>query len=178
MPGAFARIDHGVRRVVAEPDMRRRLAIASILMPGNVRDVAQVLDYAAEVGVGRVFLSPLMVFPMEGPCRIHPKVLSEGERDVAALCRHAAESGIELCLSDELVALDAAWGGSLVDDKICAPAGKPRLVRVDANGHIATYEQIRTGTGYTLELPSNPALVGTVASQIVQLTDQETQIAI
>lgn len=176
-PGAFARIDHGIRQAIAEPDMCGRLAIASILMPGNARDVAQVLDYAAEVGVGRVFVSPLMVFPADGPFRVHPKVLSEGGRDVADLCRLAAEKGIELCLSDEFAALGAVWSGPAAAGRVRAPAGKPRLVRVDADGRIATYEQIRTGTRPALAMPDNPALAGQVASQIVHLTGREAQIA-
>ena len=176
--GAFANIDRGLARAIQDPDLQARLSVATILMPGNIEDVRNVIVYAGSLGVPRVILSPLVVFAEDEPLRAHPKVLAKAWRYLGELNQVAIEAGVDLCVSDEFGVLDE-WEQKLrlAGIEIKAPAKDVGLIRIDAAGRIYTLEDIRQGWYSGLTLPDHVDEIDLIAERIIAALTNEISTA-
>jgi sulfatase maturation enzyme AslB (radical SAM superfamily) len=176
--GVFSRIRRGLELASRHSDLQSRITIGTILMPSNLADIEDVIGFAGSMSVSRMTLSPLLLAAPNAPLRVHPKIQANGWKIVPGLKRLADERGVNLFLSDDFSRLDE-WATRLRDVGILikAPAGRSRLIRVDASGRIATYEDIKRGTNCGLALPPNIADMAPVASKIASLMNVELAAA-
>jgi sulfatase maturation enzyme AslB (radical SAM superfamily) len=155
-PGAFARISEGIRVAVQYPDLRERLAIAAILMPGNLDGISKIISFTAANAIPQLLLSPLLTSARNEPLTVHPKVMREAWRAIPPLLEQANAEGVKLRLSDEFAAL-GAWESKLAETgiEIMAPKEPARLIRVDAAGRVETLATMHAGTTTGLRLPQD-----------------------
>ncbi len=155
-PGAFARISEGLRLAASYPNLRQRLSIATILMPGNLDLIREVIAFTAENKIPQVFLSPLLTSGRNEPLAVHPKVMKDAWRAIPALLEYAAEAGVKLRLSDEFAVL-GPWEQKLAFTgvEIVAPKEPARLIRVDAAGRVETLATMHAGTTTGLSIPAD-----------------------
>ena len=155
-PGAFARISEGIRVAVEHPELRERLAIAAILMPGNLNGIAEIIAFTAANRIPQLLLSPLLTSSRDEPLTIHPKVMREAWRAIPQLQAQAEAAGVKLRLSDEFAVL-GPWEEKLAETgiEIMAPKEPARLIRVDAAGRVETLATMHAGTTTGLQLPED-----------------------
>jgi sulfatase maturation enzyme AslB (radical SAM superfamily) len=167
-PGAFARISEGIRLATCYPELRERLSLAAILMPGNLEDISGIIDFAAEHRIPQLLLSPLLTSARSEPLAVHPKVMREAWRDVPALLDRANAAGVRLRLSDEFAVL-GPWEDKLASTgvEIVSPKEPARLIRVDAAGRIETLATMHAGTTTGLQLPADMAEIDSFAEQLI-----------
>ena len=167
-PGAFARIAEGIRLASSHPDLRERLSLAAILMPGNLNDISGIITFAADNRLPQLLLSPLLTSSRNEPLTIHPKVMREAWRDIPRLLEQANAEGVKLRLSDEFAVL-GAWGEKLASTgiEIMSPKEPARLIRVDAAGRVETLSTMHAGTTTGLQLPTDIAEIDGFAEQLI-----------
>jgi pyruvate-formate lyase-activating enzyme len=176
--GAFAAIDSGLRLAAASPLLRHRLVVGTILMPGKADDVRSVILHSASLGLQRSYVSPLIVVSEGAPLRVHPKVLASGLELVPQLRRLAADLGVDLALADDFGSL-GDWARTLraAGVEVRTPVGPTRLLRVDAGGGIALYDDIRAGRPPRFRLPESPAGMDDVVTRIVEAFSPDVRVA-
>jgi MoaA/NifB/PqqE/SkfB family radical SAM enzyme len=102
-PGAFERIAKGLQEISKYPDLRDRIdriTIASILLPNNITDIKGIISFAADNGIAKLLLSPLLTSTRYEPLMLHPKVMNEAHRAIPGLLQHASILGVKLQFSD------------------------------------------------------------------------------
>lgn len=172
--GAFARIAQGLKFASGLPDLRDRISIASILMPNNVKDILDVIDFAAESGFPRVIISPLLQSSRSTPLRIHQKVLSGLCKQIPNFMTHAQQMGVKVYLSDEFGIL-TGWEQELASMgiEVMIPRSRANLMRIDAVGRIETLASMRSGQPTNLRLPQNPSDIDGVVDQFLGVSGTE-----
>ncbi len=167
-PGAFARISEGIRAASRHSELRERLSLAAILMPGNLSDISGIISFAGAHNIPQLLLSPLLTSSRTEPLTVHPKVMREAWRDVPMLLEQAKAAGVKLRLSDEFAML-GPWEGKLASTgvEILAPKEPARLIRVDAAGRIETLATMHAGTTTGLQLPVDIAEIDSFAEQLI-----------
>lgn len=155
-PGAFARISQGLRLAAEDPDLRQRLSIATIMMPGNLETIREIIAFTAATKIPQLYLSPLLTSSRTDPLMVHPKVMAEAWRAIPRLLDEAAGAGVKLRLSDEFAML-GPWEEKLAATgiEIVAPKTPARLIRVDAAGRVETLASMQAGMTTGLSLPAD-----------------------
>jgi sulfatase maturation enzyme AslB (radical SAM superfamily) len=155
-PGAFARISEGIALAARYPDLRERISIAAILMPGNRDDISGIISFTAANRIPQLLLSPLLTSSRTEPLTVYPKVMQDAWRDIPRLLAQAKAEGVKLRLSDEFAML-GPWEDKLAETgiEIMAPKEPARLIRVDAAGRVETLATMQAGTTTGLQLPED-----------------------
>ena len=168
-PGAFARISEGIRLATAYPDLRDRLSIATILMPGNLDTIREIIDFTASHQIPQLLLSPLLTSSRTEPLTVHPKVMREAWRAIPRLLEHAAAAGVKLRVSDEFAVL-GDWEQRLASAgvEILAPKEPARLIRIDAAGRVETLATMHAGTSTGLQLPADVDEIDSFVATLVE----------
>jgi molybdenum cofactor biosynthesis enzyme MoaA len=168
-PGAFARISEGLRIAKDDPDLLKRLAIATILMPGNRDAVKDVINFTADMGIDQLLLSPLLTSSRMTALSVHPKIMKDAWQDMPALLEQAELVGVKLRISDEFGVL-GDWQDRLsaTGIEILAPREPARLVRVDAAGRVETLATMQAGTTTGLQLPADIQEIDSFVSALVE----------
>ena len=169
-PGAFARISEGLRLAARDAGLSRRISLATILMPGNLAEIRRIIDFAAELQLPQLLLSPLLTSTRTTALAVHPRIMKEAWHAIPELLSHANSVGVKLRVSDEFAALDM-WQEKLAETgiEIVAPSEPARLVRIDAAGRVETLASMHSGVSTELRLPEDPGKVdGFVASLVNQ----------
>lgn len=168
-PGAFARISEGLRLAVEDPDLRQRLSIATILMPGNLETISEIIDFTASIKIPQLYLSPLLTSSRTEPLTVHPKVMKEAWRAIPRLLDRAGAAGVKLRLSDEFAML-GPWEQKLASTgiEIVAPKEPARLIRVDAAGRVETLATMHAGTTTGLSIPADLREMDNFVEQLVE----------
>lgn len=166
--GAFARIAEGIHLASSDPDLRARMAIAAILMPGNLDDISGIISFTAANLIPQLLLSPLLTSGRDEPLAVHPKVMRDAWRALPRLLDQANVEGVKLRLSDEFAAL-GPWEGKLAATGIefMTPREPVRLIRVDAAGGVETLSHMQAGTTTGLRLPADIAEIDAFAAHLV-----------
>jgi hypothetical protein len=169
-PGAFARISEGLRLATSYPDLRERLNIATILMPGNLHNIRELIDLTAQFKIPQLLLSPLLTSSRTTPLTVHPRIMRDAWRDLPALRAEADAAGVKLRVSDEFAML-GPWEEKLASKgiEILSPKEPAQLIRIDAAGRVETLATMQTGTTTELELPRN---VGEIDAFVAILVEQ------
>lgn len=167
--GAFARISEGLREAVKYPQLRDRISIATILMPGNRGEIEKLIDFTARLQIPQLLVSPLLTSSRSEPLTVHPRILREGWRDLPRLMERARAVGVKLRVSDEFAML-GAWEEKLTGAgiEIVAPAEPARLIRIDAAGRVETLATMQAGTSTGLQLPEDVQDVDSFVSTLVE----------
>ncbi len=168
-PGAFARISEGIRLAVIDPDLRDRLSIATILMPGNLDTIHEIIDFTASHEIPQLLLSPLLTSSRTEPLAVHPKVMNEAWRAIPRLLDHAASVGVKLRVSDEFAML-GPWEEKLasIGVEILAPKQPAKLIRIDAAGRVETLATMQAGTTTGLQMPADPTEMDAFVAVLVE----------
>jgi sulfatase maturation enzyme AslB (radical SAM superfamily) len=155
-PGAFARIAEGIGQAVIDPCLRERMSIATILMPGNLASISEIIAFTAANKIPQLLLSPLLTSSRTEPLTVHPKVMKEAWRAIPELMKEATAAGVKLRLSDEFAIL-GPWEEKVASTgiEIMAPKEPAKLIRVDAAGRVETLTTMHLGTTTGLQLPEN-----------------------
>lgn len=177
-PGAFARISEGIRLAASFPDLRERISIATILMPGNLDAISEIIDFTASHQIPQLLLSPLLTSSRTEPLAVHPKVMREAWRAIPQLLEHAATAGVKLRLSDEFAML-GPWEQKLasIGVEILSPKEPARLIRVDAAGRIETLSTMHAGTTTGLQLPVEVDAVDAFVATLVERCFEPMEVA-
>lgn len=175
-PGAFARIDRGLRAAVQGLGLHSRLAIASVIMPGNADDILDVVDFAAQIGVPQVVVSPLLMTSNTGAVQIHPKIIKSGWYQIEEMLDRADKRGIDLVISDEFSGLEGKWQQLASSRLIRAPQTSTRLIRVNPIGQVSTYGDIRAGAEPSLNLPYDLRGMDDFADLVIEVTSAKTEL--
>ncbi len=177
-PGAFARISKGLKAASEFPDLRERLSIATILMPGNLDTIRGIIDFTAENKIPQLLVSPLLTSSRSTPLTVHPRIMREAWKNLPALLKHADGAGIRLRVSDEFAML-GDWEERLksVGLEVLSPKARANLIRIDAAGRIETLDSMRTGTPTGLTLPTDVDDIDGFAAQIVGLCTEQVSAA-
>lgn len=169
-PGAFARISEGLERAASYRDLRERLSIATILMPGNLAEISEIIDFTARLKIPQLLLSPLLTSSRTTPLAVHPRIMRDAWQHLPALLKQADSAGVRLRISDEFGVL-GAWNDKLAsaEIEIVSPREPARLIRIDAIGRVETLATMQAGTTTGLQLPEDinamDAFVLTLAEQ-------------
>jgi hypothetical protein len=136
--------------------LRERLSIATILMPGNLNAIREIIDFTAGLQITQLLLSPLLTSSRTEPLAVHPKVMSEAWRAIPQLLEHATATGVKLRLSDEFAML-GPWEQKLksIGVEILSPKEPVKLIRIDAAGRVETLATMHAGTTTGLQLPTD-----------------------
>ena len=177
-PGAFARISEGVRLAASHPELRDRLSIATILMPGNLDTIPEIIDFTASHEIPQLLLSPLLTSSRTEPLAVHPKVMNEAWRAIPRLLEHAAMAGVKLRLSDEFAML-GPWEQKLasIGVEILSPKEPAKLIRVDAAGRVETLATMQDGTTTGLQLPEDVADMDAFVATLVARCFEPLEVA-
>ena len=177
-PGAFARISEGIRLAVSYPELRDRLSIATILMPGNLDAIHGIIDFTASHKIPQLLLSPLLTSSRTEPLAVHPKVMNEAWRAIPQLLEHAASSGLKLRLSDEFAML-GPWEQKLasIGVEILSPKEPAKLIRVDAAGRVETLATMQAGTTTGLQLPADLSEMDAFVAGLVERCFEPVEVA-
>jgi sulfatase maturation enzyme AslB (radical SAM superfamily) len=178
-PGAFARISEGIRLASAHPDLRQRLSIATILMPGNLETISEIIDFTATNNIPQLLLSPLLTSSRTSPLAVHPRIMRDAWRALPALINQAESAGVKLGVSDEFAML-GPWEEQLksIGLQVMSPKARAKLVRVDAAGRIETLESMRIGVPTELTLPERVEDIDAfVADRIIGLCMDPVEVA-
>jgi hypothetical protein len=153
--GAFARISEGLRSAARYPDLRERLSIATILMPGTLTDVRDLIAFTASHRIPQLLISPLLTSSRTTPLTVHPRILRDAWRDLPALRAVADAAGIKLRVSDEFAML-GPWEEKLASTgiEILSPKEPARLIRIDAAGRVETLASMQAGITTGIQVPS------------------------
>ncbi len=167
--GAFARIRDGLRLASEDPSLRERISIATILMPGNLDAIPEIIDFTAEHKLPRLLVSPLLTSSRTAPLTVHPKMMKDAWRKLPAFIGQAKTSGVRLCVSDEFSML-GDWEERLdsIGVEILAPKFRAKLVRVDAEGRIETLDSMRIGRSTGLNLPADASEIAEFSSRLIE----------
>jgi sulfatase maturation enzyme AslB (radical SAM superfamily) len=165
--GAFAHIAEGIEAASRHPELCARLAIATILMPGHLELVPQIIDFTAAHRIPRFIVSPLLTSSRTTPLAVHPNIMREAWSALPALMARASAAGVQLHVSDEFAML-GPWEELLrsVGVEVLAPRAPAKLVRVDAAGRIETLESMKAGIPTDLSLPSRLDQIDACAERI------------
>lgn len=177
-PGAFARISEGIRLAASHPELRDRLSIATILMPGNLDTIYEIIDFTANHKIPQLLLSPLLTSSRTEPLAVHPKVMNEAWRAIPQLLEHAAMAGVKLRLSDEFAML-GPWEQKLasIGVEILSPKEPAKLIRVDAAGRVETLATMQDGTTTGLQLPEDVADMDAFVATLVERCFEPLEVA-
>ncbi len=177
-PGAFARISEGIRLAVSDPALRERLSIASILMPGNLDMLSEIISFTATNKIPQLLLSPLLTSSRTTPLTVHPKIMNEAWRAIPQLMKEATSAGIKLRLSDEFAML-GPWEEKLASTgiEIMAPKEPAKLIRVDAAGRVETLASMHAGTTTGLTLPASLDEMDNFVSELIESCFEPVQAA-
>lgn len=177
-PGAFARISEGVRLAATYPELRDRLSIATILMPGNLDTIHEIIDFTAGHKIPQLLLSPLLTSSRTEPLAVHPKVMNEAWRAIPRLLEHAAMAGVKLRLSDEFAML-GPWEQKLasIGIEILSPKEPAKLIRVDAAGRVETLATMQDGTTTGLQLPEDFADMDAFVATLLERCFERLEVA-
>jgi sulfatase maturation enzyme AslB (radical SAM superfamily) len=167
-PGAFARIAKGLAVAARYDDLRERLSIAAIMMPGNMSDLAELISFTAAHRIPQLILSPLLTSSRTDPLTLHPKVMREAWRTIPQLLKQAETEGVKLRLSDEFGAL-APWTEGLAESGIefLTPKEPARVIRIDAAGRVETLATMQAGTTTGLHLPVDVTEIDAFAERVI-----------
>jgi len=126
----------------------------------------------------RMSVSPLLVVSRGAPVRVHPKVLRTGPEVIRDLHSLAKDVGVDLVLADDFRML-TEWSAVLREAQvgIKAPAQEVRLVRIDALGGVASYDEVRRGAPPGLWLPTSLDRMDALASSIIDLFEPKLRAA-
>lgn len=177
-PGAFARISQGVKLAASYPDLRERLSIATILMPGNLGNIREIIDFTACHEIPQLLLSPLLTSGRSEPLTVHPKVMKEAWRAIPALLEHATAVGVKLRLSDEFAVL-GPWERQLasIGVEILAPKEPAKLIRIDAAGRVETLTTMHAGTSTGLQVPADLNEMDAFVATLVERCFEPVEVA-
>jgi sulfatase maturation enzyme AslB (radical SAM superfamily) len=155
-PGAFARISEGLELATSYPDLRERLSIATILMPGNLSAISEIIDFTARLKIPQLLLSPLLTSSRTTPLVVHPRIMRDAWTELPALLKRANSAGVKLRISDEFGVL-GQWNDKLASAEIdiVSPSEPARLIRIDAAGRLETLATMQAGTTTGLHLPTD-----------------------
>lgn len=155
-PGAFARISEGLKLAASYPDLRERLSIATILMPGNLQAISELIEFTAHLKIPQLLLSPLLTSSRTTPLAVHPRIMRDAWQELPRLRHQANSAGVKLRVSDEFGVL-GQWNDKLAsaEIEIVAPSEPARLIRIDAFGRVETLATMQAGTTTALQLPSD-----------------------
>ena len=143
--GGFRHISLGLKSALNVNELERSISIASIIMPRNQDDIVNVIKFAGDLGIAQVVISPLLQTTKSRILKVHPCVREEGWKHIESLLVVGRNSGVKLVFSDEFGLLGGEWLRLISDGCIKRPTGNPNLIRIDPNGGIRSYEQIRKG---------------------------------
>jgi pyruvate-formate lyase-activating enzyme len=169
-PGAFARISEGLELATSYPDLRERLSIATILMPGNLSAISEIIDFTARLKIPQLLLSPLLTSSRTTPLAVHPRIMRDAWTELPTLLKRANSVGVKLRISDEFGVL-GQWNDKLASAEIdiVSPSEPARLIRIDAAGRLETLATMQAGTTTGLHLPTDinemDAFVATLAER-------------
>jgi sulfatase maturation enzyme AslB (radical SAM superfamily) len=177
-PGAFARISEGIKRAVLHPELRERLAIASILMPGNLSALSEIITFTAANGIPQLFVSPLLSSSRTTPLAVHPKIMAEACEVIPQLLEEARVAGVRLRLSDEFTIL-GPWEEQVASAgiEIVAPKTPARLIRIDAAGRLETLTTMKDGSATGLQVPSTLADIDPFVDRVVEMCMEQSAAA-
>ena len=177
-PGAFARISEGVRLAVSYPDLRDRLSIATIMMPGNLDSIPEIIDFTASHKIPQLLLSPLLTSSRTEALAVHPKVMKEAWRAIPQLLSRATAAGVKLRVSDEFAVL-GPWEKQLasIGVEILAPKEPAKLIRVDAAGRVETLSTMHAGTTTGLQLPADITEMDAFVDTLVERCFEPVEVA-
>ena len=155
-PGAFARIAEGIKVAVQEPNLRNRISIAAILIPGKINDLREVIEFASANEIRRLYLSPLLKSSRKTGLAIQSKVMNETLYVMSELLEHAKLHGVMLSMSDECLRF-GSWERKFASSgvNIAAPKEPPQLIRINASGRVDTWATMRAGSATALRLPAD-----------------------
>ena len=128
-PGAFARISKGLELAASYPDLRERLSIAAILMPGNLHAISGIIEFTAHLKIPQLLLSPLLTSSRTTPLAVHPRIMRDAWQELPLFLRQANSAGVKLRVSDEFGVL-GQWNDKLAaaaEIEIVAPSEPARL---------------------------------------------------
>ncbi len=177
-PGAFARITKGIERAAGDPELRERISIATILMPGNLETIDEIIDFTAAHKIPQLLVSPLLTSSRTAPLQVHPRIMRDAWDALPALMRRAADAGVKLGVSDEFAML-GPWEERLrsAGIDVLTPKSPAKLVRVDAAGRIETLDSMRVGKPTDLALPKTIDDIDEIATRLVDLCMEPVGVA-
>jgi MoaA/NifB/PqqE/SkfB family radical SAM enzyme len=177
-PGAFARISQGLRSAASHPDLRERLSIATILMPGNLADIRDLIAFTASLKISQLLVSPLLTSSRTTPLTVHPRIMRDAWRDLPALRAEANAAGVKLRVSDEFAML-GPWEGKLASTgiEILSPREPARLIRIDAAGRVETLASMQAGTTTGLTLPEKVEQIDGFVTSLVHCCFSRVEVA-
>ena len=177
-PGAFARILQGLDAAASHPDLRARLSIATILMPGNLTDIRDLISFTAFHQIPQLLVSPLLTSSRTTPLTVHPRILRDAWRDLPALRAEAHAAGIKFRVSDEFAML-GPWEEKLAATgvEILSPKEPARLIRIDAAGRVETLASMQAGTTTGLQLPTDVDQIDAFAGALVDRCFAPVEVA-
>jgi sulfatase maturation enzyme AslB (radical SAM superfamily) len=177
-PGAFVRISEGIRFAVTDDCLRQRMSIATIMMPGNLAEISEIIEFTASHKIPQLLLSPLLTSARTEPLAVHPKVMNEAWRAIPRLMQEAAAVGVKLRLSDEFAIL-GPWEDKLVSTGIefMAPKEPAKLIRIDAAGRVETLTTMHHGTTTGMQLPADVESIDAFATDLIETCFAEVRAA-
>jgi len=177
-PGAFARISEGIREAARYDDLRERISIATILMPGNLETISEIIEFTAANNLPQLIVSPLLTSGRTAPLSVHPRVMRDAWQELPALMKQADDAGVKLRVSDEFAML-GPWEDKLrsIGLDVLTPKAPAKLIRVDAEGRIETLDSMRAGVETGFRLPADPHEIDTVADQLIDHVMGRCEIA-
>lgn len=177
-PGAFARISAGIELATSYPDLRERLSIATILMPGNLNTLSEIIDFTAANNIPQLIVSPLLTSSRTTPLTVHPRVMKEAWQELPQLHKQAEDAGIKLRVSDEFAML-GPWEEKLrsIGLDVLTPRSRAKLIRVDAAGRVETLDSMREGVETGLHLPADLSEMDSFAEKVAELCADPISVA-
>ncbi len=177
-PGAFTRISAGIKLAASYSELRERLSIATILMPGNLNTLSEIIDFTAANNIPQLIVSPLLTSSRTTPLTVHPRVMKEAWQELPQLHRQAEDAGVKLRVSDEFAML-GPWEEKLrsIGLDVLTPRSRAKLIRVDAAGRVETLDSMRIGFETGLRLPADLSEMDNFAGKIAELCDDPISVA-
>lgn len=172
--GAFEQIDRSLRRAMKYDELAKSVAIATVVMPQNLKELPKIVEYASNTGISTVYLSPL-IQARRGQCaEVHPSLLRMDWSEIGELGEFAQELGVRLAISDELELLESASARStsqvfeLPKIRPLTPEAVPNLIRIDATGGLSSYDDIVKGRPPSMSLRTDDGAVEEVADRLIE----------
>jgi sulfatase maturation enzyme AslB (radical SAM superfamily) len=177
-PGAFARISAGIKLAASHPELRERLSIATILMPGNLHTLGEIIDFTAANSIPQLIVSPLLTSSRTTPLTVHPRVMKGAWQQLPQLHKQAESAGVKLRVSDEFAML-GPWEEKLrsIGLDVLTPRSRAKLIRVDAAGRVETLDSMRIGVETGLHLPANLSEMDNFAGKVAELCADPISVA-
>jgi MoaA/NifB/PqqE/SkfB family radical SAM enzyme len=177
-PGAFNRIEKGIRLAVQQPTLRKNLSIATTIVPRNLDRLPDILRFVSSEGVPRMVISPVLSFARLKPVRAQSKRLADAAKKASELVSLPESLKVSVHFADEFGLL-GRWEEELraagVD--VMVPRRPPDLIRVDAEGRIESLRTIRDGKSTGLLLSFDPADTDTIVNELLGMEFAQIQVA-